>query len=107
MVAEKKLDSLGVTELTLSNGVTVVLKPTDFKDDEILMAAMSPGGHSLYDLDTYYSAVNADGIVQQSGVKDLSRMSLEAATCRTKRPRLLLIFPSFRKAFREVRLPKI
>ena len=77
MVAEKKLDSLGVTELTLSNGVTIVLKPTDFKDDEILMVASSPGGHSLYDLDIYYSAVNADGIVQQSGVKDLSRMSLE------------------------------
>nr|WKN36807.1 insulinase family protein [Tunicatimonas sp. TK19036] len=74
---EKTLDAIGVTELTLSNGVKVVLKPTDFKDDEIIMTASSPGGHSLYDLETYYSAVNADGIVAQSGIKDFSETALE------------------------------
>ncbi|MEQ9438653.1 MAG: insulinase family protein [Cyclobacteriaceae bacterium] len=74
---EKTLDEIGTTELTLSNGVKVVLKPTDFKDDEIIMTASSPGGHSLYDLDTYYSAVNADGIVAQSGVKDFSVTALD------------------------------
>ena len=77
-VAEQRsLDSLGVTELTFSNGVRAVLKPTDFKADEILMLASSPGGHSLYDLDTYYSAVNAGSIVRQSGVKDLSLVALD------------------------------
>ena len=74
---EKALDSLGVTELTLANGVRAILKPTDFKADEVLMLASSPGGHSLYELDTYYSAINASSIVQQSGVKDLSRIGLD------------------------------
>ena len=73
----KTLDSLGVAELTFANGVRAVLKPTDFKDDEILMLASSPGGHSRYDLDTYYSAINASGIVRQSGVKDFSLTALD------------------------------
>ena len=74
---EKTLDSLGVTELTFANGVRAVLKPTDFKDDEILMLASSPGGHSVYDLDTYYSAINASSIIRQSGVKDMSLVALD------------------------------
>ncbi|MEM6842677.1 MAG: insulinase family protein [Bacteroidota bacterium] len=77
IVEEKVLDKIGTTELTLSNDVKVVLKPTDFKDDEILMTASSPGGHSVYDLETYYSAVNSDGLVAQSGVKDFSATALD------------------------------
>ena len=37
----------GSTILTLSNGVRVILKPTDFKADEVRMQAFSPGGTSL------------------------------------------------------------
>ncbi|MEM9673350.1 MAG: insulinase family protein [Bacteroidota bacterium] len=74
---EKVMDEIGTTEFTLSNGVKVVLKPTDFKDDEILMTASSPGGHSVYELEKYYSAVNSDGIVAQSGVKDFSATALD------------------------------
>ena len=37
----------GITEWTLSNGVRVVLEPTTFKQDEILLRAFSPGGTSL------------------------------------------------------------
>ncbi|MGB3778128.1 MAG: insulinase family protein [Tunicatimonas sp.] len=77
ITAEKTLDSLGVTELTFGNGVRAVLKPTDFKADEILMLASSPGGHSLYDLDTYYSATNADNVIRQSGVSELSLVALD------------------------------
>jgi zinc protease len=40
-------DAVGVTEWTLSNGVRVVLKPTDFKDNQIVFTAVSPGGLSL------------------------------------------------------------
>ena len=40
-------DALGITEWKLSNGVRVVLKPTTFKQDEILFRAFSPGGTSL------------------------------------------------------------
>ena len=36
---ETKIAALGATELTLSNGLKVILKPTDFKNDEIMMTA--------------------------------------------------------------------
>lgn len=38
----------GTTELVLSNGVKVIVKPTDFKDDEILMTAFKDGGKRSY-----------------------------------------------------------
>ena len=47
IVAESRNAVLGTTEWTLSNGVHVLLKPTDFKADEVLMSAWSPGGASL------------------------------------------------------------
>ena len=40
-------EPLGITEWRLSNGVRVVLKPTTFKEDEIVFRAISPGGTSL------------------------------------------------------------
>ncbi|MBB6276531.1 M16 family metallopeptidase [Porphyromonas circumdentaria] len=48
IVAEKKNQKFGSTEWTLSNGVKVYLKKTDFKDDEIRMTAATHGGTRLY-----------------------------------------------------------
>lgn len=48
IVKEKKNQKFGATELTLSNGVKVYLKKTDFKDDEIRMTASTHGGTRLY-----------------------------------------------------------
>ncbi len=48
-VAQKEIKEIGVTELELDNGVKVVLKPTTFKNDEILIRASRWGGTSLYD----------------------------------------------------------
>lgn len=72
VVSEKKTDELNVTELTLSNGVKVVLKPTDFKTDEIQFKAFSPGGTSLYSDADFQSAANAAGLVDNSGLGDFS-----------------------------------
>lgn len=47
IVAERRDSVLGTTEWTLANGVRVLLKPTDFKADEVLVSAWSPGGNSL------------------------------------------------------------
>jgi zinc protease len=55
----KTVKALGITELDLSNGVRIILKPTDFKNDEILFAAYSPGGTSLYSDADYQNASNS------------------------------------------------
>lgn len=46
IVSEKTLDQWGATELTLSNGVKVIVKPTTFKADEILLSAEAFRGTS-------------------------------------------------------------
>ncbi|MCM1510191.1 MAG: insulinase family protein [Clostridium sp.] len=46
--SEKKNDVLGYTELTLSNGAKVILKKTDFKNDEVLLRGWADGGKCLY-----------------------------------------------------------
>ena len=76
VVAEKKIDGIGVTELTLSNGVKVELKPTDFKNDEISFQAFSPGGSSLYSDAEYESANRASSLINYSGVADYSSIQL-------------------------------
>ncbi|WP_423146479.1 M16 family metallopeptidase [Rubrolithibacter danxiaensis] len=76
IVSGKKINELGVTELELSNGVKVVLKPTDFKNDEISFSAFSPGGTSLYSDADYQSASNASSLIGRSGVGSFSPVQL-------------------------------
>ena len=76
VVAEEALDEVGVTIWTLENGVRVVLKPTDFKDDEILFSATSPGGTSLVPDDVYRKTSFALDVVSQSGVGEFDQTAL-------------------------------
>ncbi|MXV49535.1 insulinase family protein [Pedobacter sp. HMF7647] len=76
IVAEVKDPKLGTTKLTLSNGVQVYLKPTDFKNDEIQFNAFSPGGTSLYSDADFQSADNASGIIARSGLGDYNAVQL-------------------------------
>ena len=73
----KKLNDFGAVELKLSNGAKVVLKPTDFKNDEILMRAISPGGQSLVSENDIMSAKNASSIINESGIADYSKTDLQ------------------------------
>ncbi len=75
--SQKSLDNIDATELILSNGLKVVLKSTDFKNDEILMSAYSHGGHSLYGDEAYQSASYAGSIIGQSGVAEFSKTDLD------------------------------
>ncbi|WP_207494185.1 M16 family metallopeptidase [Aridibaculum aurantiacum] len=77
ITSRKEVKELGVTELTLSNGARVILKPTNFKNNEILISAISPGGISLYNDEVYLSAANASGIVQLGGLGNYDVMSLQ------------------------------
>ena len=69
-------DRFGVTELTFMNGVQILLKPTDFKDDQILFSGFSPGGSSLYLNEDYMSAIMSPNIVAMSGLGDFDYASL-------------------------------
>ena len=46
IVSEKQLSQWDATEWTLSNGAKVILKPTKFKEDQILFSAFAAGGSS-------------------------------------------------------------
>ena len=76
IVDETTDEDLGTTTWTLSNGATVVLKPTTFKADEVLLSATSPGGTSLLDADDLDVAGNADGVVGQSGAGAFDAVAL-------------------------------
>lgn len=80
IVKETENKTLGVTEWTLSNGVKVLLKPTEFKKDEILMSAFSEGGTSKVDnVDDLYSATFAAHIASNNGLGDFSQIDLRKA----------------------------
>ena len=77
IVDEKIINELGVTELTLSNGAKVVLKPTNFKNNQVLISAISKGGSSLYSDTDYLSASNATAVTLYGGVGNYDIMSLQ------------------------------
>lgn len=79
ITAKKKLDAIGTVEWTLSNGVKVVVKPTDFKNDEVLMTAFSPGGTSLAKDKEYASARFAGSVAGAGGVGDHDAVALRKA----------------------------
>jgi len=72
IISEKEDEKIGLTTLTLNNGVKVVLKPTNYKNDEIHFFAYSPGGISLYNDSEYESATRASTFVSYGGVADYS-----------------------------------
>ncbi|HEY0528602.1 MAG TPA: insulinase family protein, partial [Gemmatimonadaceae bacterium] len=77
VISEKKIPEIDVTEWRLSNGVRVLLKPTDFKADEITFTAYSPGGASLLSDTAYVPASVADLVPVTSGVGAFSAIDLQ------------------------------
>lgn len=67
----------GFTELTFGNGVHMILKPTDFKNDEIVVSAFSPGGISIYPDSDMMSANFATSIITQSGLGEYDFTGLQ------------------------------
>jgi zinc protease len=67
----------GITEWTLSNGATVVLKPTTLKADQILFRAWSPGGTSIASDDEFISARVADDLIPAGGVGSFNAVALD------------------------------
>ncbi|MFW6139304.1 MAG: M16 family metallopeptidase, partial [Spirochaetota bacterium] len=76
VVEETHIPELGVTEWTLSNGVQVVLKPTDFQNDQVLFNSFSPGGHSLAPDENHVPAITAADLIDESGVGNFNFIQL-------------------------------
>lgn len=70
-------EDIDTYELTLNNGVKVVLKATDFKNDEILFQAFSPGGYSVFDDEDLVTGKMADKLMDYSGLGSFSLMDLQ------------------------------
>src|SRR5688572_14299529 len=70
-------DALGITEWELSNGVRVVLRPTTFKQDEIIFRAISAGGTSLASDADFVAAQTATAVIGRSGLGALTESALE------------------------------
>jgi len=72
ITSETKNEKLGTTDLTFSNGITVTIKPTTLKNDEIQMDAWRLGGFHKFDLADKENAQYAAILIGQMGVKDMS-----------------------------------
>lgn len=77
IVSTKTEPEYGVTEWTLSNGARVILKPTTFKQDEVLFRAFSLGGTSIASDADYIPASTAASVVAAGGVGTFSAIDLQ------------------------------
>jgi len=76
---EVKNDKFGYSELTLSNGVKVVLKQTDLKKDQVLLRAEGFGGEALYGEEELPNLRMFGDVIEASGLGNFSHTELEKA----------------------------
>lgn len=76
ITARSEIPELGLHEWTLSNGARVLLKPTEFKRDQVLMSAWSPRGHNHLPLEDLPHARAADNAVIAGGLARFSAVEL-------------------------------
>ena len=76
VTARRQIPEIGVTILTLSNGVNVWLKPTDFKNDQIIFSAWAKGGTADVSEAEYRNASMMTNLIGTSGVGGLSPVDL-------------------------------
>ena len=77
VISRNENKDFGYTELKFENGVKVVLKPTDYKNDEILLSAYSTGGTSQYSDADILSATYTSAIIASSGIGNFDNTELE------------------------------
>jgi zinc protease len=76
IVDEREDKALGLTYLSFSNGVKAILKPTDFRNDQVMVSAARYGGQSLYGDADILNARYANAIVASMGLQDYSPLDL-------------------------------
>ena len=76
---ESANETFGYKELELSNGARVILKKTDYKQDEIRMSAFQRGGQSLYDEKDWANMQMLSTLNSITGVGNFSNSELDKA----------------------------
>lgn len=76
VIETKENEEFGYTWMKLSNGVEITLKPTTFKNDEILMTSFAAGGTSVVSDEDFVSAYFTSQIMEMSGVGDFDKIAL-------------------------------
>ena len=76
IISEKEGDIYGSTKLVLSNGVTVYVKKTDFKADEIRMKGTSLGGKSIFPAKDALNFAVMDNVIAVGGLGNFSQVDL-------------------------------
>ena len=79
VVSQTEDQVMGYKELRLSNGATVILKPTDYKDDEVVMQAWATGGNGAYGEADYNALKIFDEVIGVSGLGNFSNNELTKA----------------------------
>lgn len=76
---EEKGKKFGYDILTLSNGVTVLLKKTDYKKDQVIMSGVGGAGNSVYGKEDYANIKAFDSVIDGSGLGNFSLTELGKA----------------------------
>ncbi len=76
VTGQRQIPEVGVTIVTFSNGVEAWLKPTDFKNDQVMFTMYARGGSSLAPPDQYVEAVLSTTHTMLSGVAGLKATDL-------------------------------
>jgi len=105
VVSTEDIPAINGKKLTLSNGVTVILKPTTFKNDEILFTATSFGGKSLYGEKDLANLDFAASIIDRGGISDIDYNSL-MKKMKGKQVGVSPIISSFTEGFEGSSTPK-
>jgi zinc protease len=76
ITARREIPEIGVTVLTLSNGVEVWLKPTDFRNDQVMFTSYARGGTSVASPDDYLNAAFSTSLVGMGGIGGLNPIDM-------------------------------
>ena len=79
IVSEKPYGKFGMTEITLSNGMKVYVKPTDYQADQITMSMRGEGGTSVYGDEDIPNFAFLSGSITEAGVGDFTATRLRKA----------------------------
>ena len=79
IVSETENKTLGYKELTLSNGAKVILKKTDFKDDEVLIQGEAKGGMTLFGKEDDINLQLVETAIAYSGLGNFQKSELDKA----------------------------